>query len=65
MIPLGSVTHHFNANQRYLSLPFQVVGNELNVQTPANANLAQPGYYMLFVVDTNGVPSVGSILRLQ
>jgi hypothetical protein len=65
MIPLGSVTHHFNANQRYLSLPFQVVGNELNVQTPVNANLAQPGYYMLFVVDTNGVPSAGSILRLQ
>jgi Concanavalin A-like lectin/glucanases superfamily/Galactose oxidase-like, Early set domain/Bacterial Ig domain len=65
MIPLGSVTHHFNANQRYVSLPFQVVGNGLGVQAPANANLAQPGYYMLFIVDTNGVPSVASILRLQ
>ena len=27
---------------------------------PANANLAPPGYYMLFIVDDNGVPSVSS-----
>jgi hypothetical protein len=65
LIPLGSVTHHFNANQRYLNLPFQVGSNSLNVQTPANSNLAQPGYYMLFIVDANGVPSVASIMRLQ
>ena len=65
LIPLSSVTHHFNANQRYLSLPFQVVGNSVSVQAPANADLAQPGYYMLFIVDTNGAPSVASMMRLQ
>ena len=31
------------------------------MQAPANANLAPPGDYMLFLVDTNGVPSVGVV----
>ncbi len=65
LLPLGSVTHHFNANQRYLSLPFQTIAGGLSIQTPANANIAPPGYYMLFLVDTNGVPSVAAILKAQ
>jgi hypothetical protein len=65
LLPLGSVTHHFNANQRYLNLPHQVVAGGLNLQAPANANLAPPGYYMLFLVDTNGVPSVAAIVKVQ
>jgi hypothetical protein len=65
LIPLTSVTHHFNANQRYLSLPFQNAGTNLTIQAPANANIAPPGYYMLFIVDANGVPSVASMMRLQ
>jgi hypothetical protein len=55
LLPIGSVTHDFNANQRYLSLPFQISGNALTVQAPANANIAPPGYYMLFIVDATGV----------
>ena len=65
LLPLGSVTHHFNANQRYLSLPFQTIAGGLSIQAPANANIAPPGYYMLFLVDTNGVPSVAAILKAQ
>src|SRR4029077_89691 len=65
LIPLGSVTHDFNANQRYLNLSFQFSGNALSIQAPANANIAPPGYYMLFIVDTNGVPSVAATLRIQ
>jgi galactose oxidase len=65
LLRLGSVTHHFNANQRYLSLDFQPAGNELNVLAPADANTTPPGHYMVFIVDTNGVPSVAAILRLQ
>src|SRR5262249_90534 len=33
-------------------------------QAPANSNLAPPGYYMLFLVNTNGVPSVAPIVHL-
>ena len=32
------------------------------MQAPANAAVAPPGYYMLLIVDTNGVPSVSSMV---
>jgi hypothetical protein len=65
LIALGVVTHNFNQGQRYETLSFQQVGNTLTVQGPSNANEAPPGYYMLFIVDNTGVPSVASILRIQ
>src|SRR5262249_11179914 len=60
LIRPGPVTHAFDEDQRSLTLPFTVSGNTLTVQTPANANLAPPGYYMLFLVNASGVPSVAS-----
>src|SRR5262249_36076568 len=32
---------------------------------PANANIAPPGPYMLFIVDANGVPSVASMVSVR
>jgi hypothetical protein len=63
LVRTGSVTHAFDANQRFLPLTFQQASGGLTVQSPGNAYLAPPGYYMLFLVDTNGVPSVGSFVR--
>ena len=65
LIKLGSDTHSFNMDQRFLQLPFAAAGGTLNVQAPANANLAPPGYYMLFILDTSGVPSVAATLQLR
>ncbi|PYN28691.1 MAG: kelch domain-containing protein, partial [Candidatus Rokuibacteriota bacterium] len=65
LVRLGSVTHAFNQNQEFLELPFAIVSGVLTVQAPANANLAPPGHYMLFILDTNGIPSVAAILKLQ
>jgi len=65
LIKLGSVTHSFNMDQRYVPLSYTVGGGSLNVSTPPNANLAPPGHYMLFIVDVNGVPSVATILNIQ
>jgi hypothetical protein len=63
LIKMGSVTHSINSEQRFLPLTFQVVAGGLTVQTPTSRNLAPPGYYMLFLVNTNGVPSIAKILR--
>ena len=60
----GAVTHGYNQDQRFLSLTFTQTPGGLQVQAPANANLAPPGYYMLFVLDTDGVPSAASFVRL-
>jgi chitodextrinase len=65
LMKLGTVTHSFNTNQRIVQLPFSAGAGTLSVQTPANSNLAPPGHYMLFILNTNGVPSVASIVQLQ
>jgi len=64
LIRPGSVTHAFDQDQRFVPLTFQAITGGLSVQAPANANLAPPGYYMLFIVDTDGVPSVGAFVQL-
>jgi len=65
LMRVGAVTHGFNQAQSYVPLAFSAVGGSLNVQAPANAAGAVPGYYMLFIVDSSGVPSVAPIIRLQ
>jgi hypothetical protein len=66
LIRLPSVTHGFNQDQRINFLTFSPNGSSaLNVTAPAQANLCPPGYYMLFVVNANGVPSKASIIKVQ
>ncbi len=63
LVRLGSVTHAFNQNQRFIPLSFTGSAAELTVTAPPNANIAPPGYYMLFVVNSSGVPSVARFVR--
>lgn len=61
----GAVTHSFDMGQRFMDLAFQNIGGSINVSMPANANLAPPGYYMLFVFDNQGTPSIARIIHLD
>ena len=63
LIRNGSVTHTFNMDQRYVPLSFTAGSGSLTVTAPATSNLVPPGNYMLFLVDTSGVPSVAQIVR--
>ncbi|MCH7847867.1 MAG: DUF1929 domain-containing protein [Planctomycetes bacterium] len=62
---LAAVTHAFDQNQRYVPLTFTVIGNNIEPDAPVNANDAPPGYYMLFLVSNDGVPSVAKYVRLE
>jgi len=63
---LGSVTHAFNQDQRFNSLIFTATSStQLKVTAPANPNLAPPGYYMMFLINSAGVPSVARFIRLN
>ena len=64
LIRNGAVTHSFNTEQRYLPLTFTQTPGGLTVQAPADANLAPPGYYMLYIVNANGVPAVAPFVHL-
>ena len=63
LIRPGAVTHGFDEDQRFLTLAFTAGSGSLTIQAPTNANLAPPGYYMLFLVNSAGVPSVASFVR--
>jgi hypothetical protein len=65
LIRPGAVTHSFDEDQRFLSLSFTAGAGSLTIQAPANANLAPPGYYMLFLVNNAGVPSVAAFVHFS
>ncbi|MFD7286080.1 galactose oxidase-like domain-containing protein [Streptomyces sp. NPDC059863] len=67
LIRPAAVTHSSDPNQRFVDLPLSVDGNDGNtvdLNVTSNPNLAPPGWYMLFAVDANGVPSVAEWVRL-
>jgi hypothetical protein len=71
-IRIGATTHSFNENQRlnYLTFvanpsPAGSASTSVSVTAPANANLAPPGHYVLFVLNAGGVPSVGQIIQIH
>ena len=61
-------THSLTAGDRYVKLAFQPKGNatagELRVRSPKLPAQAVPGVYALYVVDVNGVPSIGKQIRI-
>jgi hypothetical protein len=61
----GAVTHGFNMSQRGIECVIAGTGaGTLDVESPPNANLAPPGWYLLFILDSNRVPSEGRWIRL-
>ena len=62
----GAATHSFNMDQRHVGLTInRRTPDRLTVTSPPNSNIAPPGFYMLFIVDTTGVPSVAQFVRLR
>ena len=61
----GAVTHAFNMDQRMVGLVFSAGSGVLNVTGPPDGNTAPPGEYMLFLVNTAGVPSVAKFVQVS
>jgi hypothetical protein len=64
LIRNGSVTHSFNMDQERIPLSFTQTSGGLTVTAPPDAATAPPGYYMLFIVNSNGVPSVAPFVHM-
>ncbi len=64
LIRPGSATHAFNFDQRLVGLRFTAGSGVLTVTSPPNSNIAPPGYYMLFLVNRAGTPSVARFVQL-
>lgn len=62
----GSVTHSINTDQRLVDLSVAAVdANTLSATAPADGNQAPPGWYMLFLLNGTGVPSVASWIHVD
>ena len=71
LMRLGSDTHSFDMEQRLVGLcgaapqPSCSGSSTLALTTPPNGNIAPPGYYMLFLINSAGVPSVAKFIQLS
>jgi hypothetical protein len=66
LIRPGLTTHSFNGTQRLVDVSFTLVPPDtLNADVPGDRNLAPPGWYMLFLTDQDGVPSIAQWVHLS
>lgn len=65
LLRAGAATHSFNMDQRHVGLTFDARNSTLlTVISPPDRNIAPPGFYMLFIINTAGVPAVSTFLQL-
>jgi hypothetical protein len=66
LLRCGAVTHSFNMDQRHVGLKIAARGvSTVTIESVPNANIAPPGYYLLFVLTADGVPSTGTFVKLE
>lgn len=65
LVRLPSVTHSFNQNQGFVKLTPSISGQTFSVTIPANRNEIVPGHYMMFVINSSGVPSEAKIVQVS
>lgn len=63
LLGVSSGTHSFNSGQRRIPLSFTQDSIRLTTTVP-DANVTPPGYYQVVAIDTNGVPSRGTIVAI-
>ena len=61
----GNVTHAFGMDQRLVELSFTPDIGSISVTAPPNGNIAPPGYYMLFILNNSGVPSIAKFVQIM
>jgi len=64
LVKPGSTTHAFDMEQRIVGLTFTQNSGALTVNFPPDPNTAPPGYYMLFLLNNAGVPSLATFVQV-
>jgi hypothetical protein len=66
LVAPAATTHGNDMNQRVVDLATieALPGQGMNVRAPAGPDAAPPGYYMLFVLDQTGTPSIARWVRV-
>jgi hypothetical protein len=64
LVAPSATTHGNDMHQRAIKLKVTPLTNGLSAQVPASSALVPPGHYMLFVMDSAGIPSVAKFVRI-
>ncbi|GKU07082.1 sialidase-1 [Fusarium langsethiae] len=65
LIRYGTATHTVNTDQRRIPLTLTGAGtNKYSFKFPNDSGIALPGYWMLFVLNNAGVPSVARTIKV-
>ncbi|WP_158592188.1 galactose oxidase-like domain-containing protein [Noviherbaspirillum sedimenti] len=66
LMRLSAVTHSINNDQRRVPLQSSSVdGRSHQLAIPANRGILPPGYYMLFAMNADGVPSIANTIQIR
>ena len=66
MVRLASITHAVNTDTRFHEVPFvENTPGQYTLSPTSNPNLLISGYWMLFAIDANGVPSESHVVQVQ
>jgi len=66
ILKCGTTTHNFNVDQRMIELPVRKPeeADMIILTVPKNKNIAVQGYYLLFILDGESVPSEGKFIQI-
>ncbi|MDQ4490679.1 fibronectin type III domain-containing protein [Sinomonas sp. ASV486] len=64
LVSFGADTHQADMDQHFVPLTFTAGPGALSVQAPANGGMTPPGDYMLFIVNSSGVPSMAATVHI-
>jgi hypothetical protein len=64
LIRPSATTHVTDVDQRSVALDFKTSGDRITVTVPENRNLVPSGWYMIFVDDDQGTPSVAQWVKV-
>ena len=66
MIRMSATTHAVNTDTRFHEVPFvETAPGQYTLSPTSNPNLLISGYWMLFAIDANGVPSEAQVVSVQ
>jgi hypothetical protein len=67
LVKISTTTHHYNTDQRLIWLQIQpedTTSSSITVKAPINSRLAPPGFYMVHIINSQGVPSKGAMIKV-
>ena len=66
LVRMSSTTHALNSDMRFLNVPFtEASSGNYRLTLHTNRNVMVPGYWMLFALNAQGVPSVSKVLKVS